>query len=158
MPTHYSGTPQEVLALDTFIKLTRAANALMSWLASYNTLENLTISQFGVLETLMHLGPLSQSEICTKLLKSGGNITLVIDNLEKRALVVRNVDPSDRRITVVSLTDKGRALIEEVFPLQMQAIVNELSWLDPEEQAALGRLCKKLGKREKTPFSTRSSV
>ena len=106
----------------------------------------------------MHLGPLSQSEICAKLLKSGGNITLVIDNLEKRALVERNVDPSDRRVTVVSLTDKGQALIEEVFPQQMQAIVNEMSWLDPEEQAVLGRLCKKLGKHEKTPSSTRSRV
>ena len=156
MPTHYSGTPQEVLALDTFIKLTRATNALMSWLASYNTLENLTISQFGVLETLLHLGPLSQSEICAKLLKSGGNITLVIDNLAKSELVVRNVDPSDRRITIVSLTDKGRSLIKEIFPLQMQAIVSEMSCLEPEEQAALGRLCKKLGKHENILTSTGS--
>ncbi len=69
MPTHYSGTPQEVLALDTFIKLTRAANSLTSRLASYNSLEDLTITQFGVLETLLHLGPLSQSEICCEVVK-----------------------------------------------------------------------------------------
>ena len=150
MPTHYSGNRQEVLALDTFIKLTRATNSLMSRLASYNTLDKLTISQFGVLETLMHLGPLNQSEICEKLLKSGGNITLVIDNLEKRGLVERNVDPSDRRISIVSLTAEGECLIKEIFPRHLQAIVNELSLLEPDEQAALGRLCKKLGKQEKT--------
>jgi MarR family 2-MHQ and catechol resistance regulon transcriptional repressor len=157
MPTRYSGTPQEVLALDTFIKLTRATNSLLSRLAGYNTLENLTISQFGVLETLMHLGPLSQSEICAKLLKSGGNITLVIDNLEKHGLVKRYIDPSDRRVTIVSLTDRGAILIKEIFPRHLQAIVHELSRLEPEEQAALGRLCKKLGKSESILSSTESS-
>ncbi len=148
MPTHYSGTPQEVLALDTFIKLTRAANSLTSCLASYNSLESLTITQFGVLETLLHLGPLSQSEICSKLLKSGGNITLVVDNLEKNGWVKRTVDPEDRRITIVRLTDEGEALIKRIFPQQLQAIVSEMSPLDPEEQAVFGQLCKKLGKRE----------
>lgn len=146
MPTHYSGTPQEVLALDTFIKLTRATNSLMSRLASYASLENLTISQFGVLETLLHLGPLSQSDIGAKMLKSGGNITLVIDNLEKQNLVQRTVDPSDRRITIVHLTEQGESLIKKIFPRQLQAIVKELSALDAQEQAVLGQLCKKLGK------------
>ncbi len=148
MPTHYCGTPEEVLALDTFIKLTRATNSLMSRLASYNSLEDLTITQFGVLETLLHLGPLSQSEICSKLLKSGGNITLVVDNLEKNGWVKRTVDSKDRRITIVRLTDAGEALIKRIFPQQLQAIVNEMSPLDAEDQAALSRLCKKLGMRE----------
>ncbi len=101
-----------------------------------------------MLETLLHLGPLSQSEICSKLLKSGGNITLVVDNLEKNGWVKRTVDPEDRRITIVRLTDAGEALIKRIFPQQLQAIVNEMSPLDAEEQAAFGRLCKKLGKRE----------
>jgi MarR family 2-MHQ and catechol resistance regulon transcriptional repressor len=146
MSTHYSGTPQEILALDTFIKLTRATNSLINRLVGYNTLKQLTSTQFGVLEALMHLGPLSQSDICAKLLKSGGNITLVIDNLEKQNLVKRQIDPADRRITMVSLTGDGEALIQEIFPQHVRAIVNELSSLDTEEQAALGRLCKKLGR------------
>jgi len=148
MPTHFRGTPQQVLALDTFIKLTRATNSLMSRLAAYETLGDLTQSQFGVLETLLHLGPLSQTEICGKLLKSGGNVTLVIDNLEKRGWVHRDPDPEDRRITIVSLTPAGEALIRKVFPIHLQAIVDELSVLLPEEQKLLAQLCKKLGKRE----------
>ncbi len=135
-----------MLALDTFIKLTRATNSLMSRLASYEMLGSLTISQFGVLETLLHLGPLSQSDLCSKLLKSGGNITLVIDNLEKHGLVRREVLASDRRITVVRLTPEGEALIKKVFPEQLKAIVTELSPLEPTEQEMLGRLCKKLSR------------
>jgi MarR family transcriptional regulator, 2-MHQ and catechol-resistance regulon repressor len=150
MPTHYNGTPQETLALDTFIKLTRANNSLEKRLVAGEALGDLTLSQFGVLETLLHLGPLSQSDICDKLLKSGGNITLVIDNLEKRGLVRRDPARHDRRISIVSLTPSGESLIKEVFPQQLKAIVEEFGVLSSEEQAELGRLCKKLGKREKT--------
>jgi MarR family transcriptional regulator, 2-MHQ and catechol-resistance regulon repressor len=149
MPTHYNGTPQEILALDTFIKLTRVNNSLMNRLAAYEALRDLTLSQFGVLETLLHLGSLSQSDICDKLLKSGGNITLVIDNLEKHGLVRRDPARHDRRISIVSLTPTGESLIKEVFPQQVKAIVEEFSALSAEEQVELGRLCKKLGKREK---------
>lgn len=149
MPTHYSGTAKEVLALDTYIKLTRAVNVLMNRMANSIVLGDLTISQFGVLETLLHLGPLSQTEICGKLLKSGGNITLVIDNLVKNGFVRRQPDAHDRRISIVNLTPEGEALIREVFPRVMQSIVAEFEPLTSEEQANLGRLCKKLGKREK---------
>ena len=81
MPTHHAGTTEEVRALNAFIKLTRSTEALMARLSHCGTLEDLTISQFGVLETLYHLGPMCQSEIGSKLLRSGGNITLGIDNL-----------------------------------------------------------------------------
>src|SRR5688572_23137625 len=111
MPTHYRGTPQEILALDTFIKLSRAIESVSSRLHQGGTFDGLTGSQFGVLETLYHLGPLCLGEISAKLLKSGGNITLVIDNLEKQGLVQRVRDPDDRRMINVSLTDKGEALI-----------------------------------------------
>ena len=146
MPTHYTGSPDEVLALDTYIKLTRAVNSMNGRIANNTVLGNLTITQFGVLETLLHLGPLSQSEICGKLLKSGGNITLVIDNLEKSGLVRRTTDPADRRITIVSLTQSGEELIKAVFPEVMKLILAEFSPLNAEEQRSLGGMCKRLGK------------
>src|SRR5574341_2113627 len=104
MPTHYSGTPEETRALDTFIKLTRSVESLSARLGQHGSQGDLTPSQFGVLETLLHLGPLCQSEIGSKLLKSSGNITLVIDNLEKRGLVRRIRRQDDRRFIPVSLT------------------------------------------------------
>jgi MarR family 2-MHQ and catechol resistance regulon transcriptional repressor len=147
MPSHYNGTSQELQALDTFIKLTRAVDSLYSRLARRGTLGDLTLSQFGVLEALYHLGSMSQSEICSKLLKSGGNMTLVIDNLEKHGLVQRNQDIEDRRITTVSLTPAGRDLIGEVLPVHVAAIVEEMNTITTEEQKTLGQLCKKLGKK-----------
>jgi MarR family transcriptional regulator, 2-MHQ and catechol-resistance regulon repressor len=148
MPTHYRGTPEEELALNAFIKLTRATNSIVNRLAARSTLGNITLSQFGVLETLLHLGPLSQSELGEKNLKSGGNTTLVIDNLEKQGLVRRDASPKDRRISIVSLTPSGEALIKKVFPEQLKAIEEEMSALSAEELETLGRLCKKLGKRD----------
>jgi len=148
MPTHYSGTREEVLALNTFIKLTRATESLLARLAQRNTHPGLTTSQFGVLETLYHLGPMCQSELGGKLLKSGGNITMVIDNLEKHGLVHRERGIEDRRFISVSLTDAGRKQIEDVFPGHVQAIIEEMSALTHEEQRSLGALCRKLGKAE----------
>lgn len=145
MPTHYQGTPQEELALNTYIKLTRAVSSLETRMADRATLKNLTVSQFGVLEVLYHLGPMCQNEIGMKLLKSGGNMSLVIENLEKRSLVQRVRGPEDRRRLTVSLTEKGRSLISEIFPGHVAAITSELSVLSPEEQEILGSLCRKLG-------------
>ena len=92
MPTHYHGTPDEIRALDTWIKLTRAVDSFGARLADAGTCADVTVSQFGVLEALHHLGPLRQGEISAKLLRSGGNITLVVDNLEARGLVRRERD------------------------------------------------------------------
>ncbi len=146
MPTHYQGSPREIQALDTFIKLTRATDSLLSRLAHRNTHPGLTTSQFGVLEALYHLGPLCQSVLGEKLLKSGGNITMVIDNLEKSGLVQRVRSTEDRRFITVSLTEKGRELIERIFPGHVQAITEEMSCLSSDEQQELGKLCRKLGK------------
>jgi MarR family 2-MHQ and catechol resistance regulon transcriptional repressor len=111
-------------------------------------MSGLTVSQFGVLESLYHLGPMCQSDIGAKLLKSSGNITLVIDNLEKRGLVRRERDSDDRRMVIVSLTKKGRELIERIFPGHVAAILEEMSILTPTEQETLGRLCRTLGKQK----------
>ncbi len=146
MPTHYQGSSDEVLALETFIKLTRASNSVMSRIFSRNTIEELTPSQFAVMEAIFHLGPLSQTDISTKVLRSGGNITLVIDNLEKQGFVTRTRSLEDRRVVTVSLTETGHAKIERIFPRHAATITKELGILTQAEQETLGRLCRKLGK------------
>jgi MarR family 2-MHQ and catechol resistance regulon transcriptional repressor len=149
MPTHYEGTTQEILALDTLIKLSRAADSVGSRLANGGTMGDLTPSQFGVLESLYHLGPLRQGEISAKLLKSGGNITRVVDNLEKRGLVKRERSECDRRVITVSLAPAGEQLIEHIFPGHVAAIVGEMRILTQQEQETLGRLCRILGKQQR---------
>lgn len=149
MPTHYKGDQKTVLALDTFIKFTRAANAFQARLYQRAELEDLTPSQFGVLETLWHLGPLCQGELSAKLLSSTGNMTLVLDNLEKRGLIQRLRDQQDRRMISIRLTLTGEQLIQRVFPQMAEAILAELSVLTVEEQGKLGELCRKLGKNSR---------
>jgi MarR family 2-MHQ and catechol resistance regulon transcriptional repressor len=105
----------------------------------------LTVSQFGVLEALYHLGPMSQSEIGHKILRSSGNMTMVIDNLEKRQLVRRERNQADRRFLIIHLTDKGKKLIGKIFPSHAAEITREFGVLTASEQQTLGKLCKKLG-------------
>lgn len=146
MPTHYQGDADERLALDTYIKLSRAYESLDTRILHRHSLGNLTLTQFAVLEALYHLGPLTQTEIGAKLLKSGGNITLVIDNLEKHGLAERRRCVTDRRLVYVDLTPAGRATIAEILPRHVAVIVEEMSVLDAAEKAELGRLLRKLGK------------
>ncbi len=146
MSTHYKGTEEEIRALDVFIKLNRACDSLGVRLAASATLEDLTVSQFGVLEALYHLGPLCPGELGQKLLKTSGNMTLVVDNLEKRGLIERIRSAKDRRQIKIHLTETGAEMIGRIFPTHLRAIVEEMSVLTAEEQQDLSRLCKKLGK------------
>lgn len=149
MPTKYHGVPNEVLALNTFIKFTRASNAMENRLYQSGVIEDLTQSQFGVLETLHHLGPMCPGELSTKLLKSTGNMTLVIDNLEKNGLVRRVRDADDRRKITIYLTPDGQQLIERIFPKMLKAIVDEFSVLSSVEQDTFGELCRAIGMRSR---------
>jgi len=146
MPTHYSGNPLETRTLDTFIKLTRCTDALSARLAERGTIGDLTYSQFAVLEALYHLGPLSQGEVSTKLLKSVSNITTVIDNLERDGYARRERGMQDRRVVHVHLTKEGKEILEAVFPQHVAALVDEFSVLSESELETLGNLCRKLGK------------
>ena len=145
----YSGTPEEQRALATYTKLMRAAESVTARTSRPMAAADLTISQFGVLEALLHRGSLCQRDIAAKILKSTGNITMVIDNLEKRGLVRRERDASDRRYFTVHLTPTGKELVEEVFTQVAMAISLELGILTVSEQDELGRLCRIIGRRER---------
>jgi MarR family 2-MHQ and catechol resistance regulon transcriptional repressor len=145
MGTHYQGSEREEKTLDAFIKFMRATDSINNRLNRQLSDVGLTISQFGVLEALLHLGPLNQKALGTKLLKSGGNITLVIDNLEKSGWVERHRDPEDRRSMLIHLTDEGEEFISGYFPKHLDRIVSEFEVLSVEELEQLGTICKKLG-------------
>ena len=135
--------------LKLYTQLMRATNAVTEKMHRHLLDYKLSISQFGVIEALYHLGPLCQKDIGDKILKTSGNITLVIDNLEKRKLVKREKDPDDRRRMTVKLTASGHQLIEEIFPIHSKIAQKVFSVLEPEEQNSLSLLLKKLGKANK---------
>ena len=151
MANRYCGTPQQQEALDAYIKLWRAAHAVETAAHRHLAAHHLTVSQFAVLEALYHLGPLSQSQLSAKILRSSGNLTLVVDNLERGELVARRRDPQDRRVSRVSLTGAGRSLIEQILPQHVEGICELFDHLDPDELAQLQRLTRKLGLGVSTP-------
>lgn len=136
---------KEATALGTYVKLMRAAESLTGRVHKHLSSVGLTISQFGVLEALYHLGPLSQRDLGQKILRSSGNISLVINNLEKRGLVRRQRNRQDRRFLIVHLTDEGHKLIRKIFPPHAALITSEMSVLNATDQKILGDLCKKVG-------------
>jgi len=138
----------ERLALLTYVKLLRAASAARNHAARSLAGTRLTLTQFAVLEALYHLGPMSLSDIALKILTTGGNLTMVVRNLQKRSLAKRQPSPQDRRVQIVALTPKGKVLMRHVFPQHAAAIAEFLSVLSPEEKVRLGELCRKLGTQE----------
>ena len=150
MRQRYRGNQKETRALKTYVKLMRAAESVTARTHRHLSSTGLTISQFAVLEALYQLGPLSQREIGKKILRSSGNITMVIDNLEKNGLVRRERHEADRRFFIVHLTDKGYHLINKIFPPHAAVIAKDLGVLTAAEQDALARLCKKLGLSEES--------
>jgi len=151
MGSRHQGPREEVLALDVFIKLMRASESVADRIHRDVVESGLTVSQFGVLEALLHLGPLCQKELGTKLLRSGGNITMVVRNLEKRRLVRRARSPENRRFVTVSLTEEGRRLIRRLFPVHVRAVVREMGVLSAAELERFAGLCRRIGLVEPAP-------
>ena len=146
MATRDQGTGREKRALEAYTALMRASEAVTARTHGHLAAAKLTIGQFGALEALHHLGPLRTTELARKLLRSPGNMTTVLDNLEKSGLVRRTQEEGDRRCTTVSITAKGAALIRDIFPRHVDLLTRDLGVLTGAEQDELKRLCQKLGR------------
>ena len=133
------------LALSLWVKLARASSTFGRLTGLDIQRYGLTQPQFSVIEALGHLGPMKMGSFCSKMLTSGGNITVVIDNLEKDGLVERIPFPKDRRATTIQLTSKGEKLFKDIFSQHAQFVTKIASVLNEEEQIQLSALLKKLG-------------
>lgn len=105
----------------------------------------LGLSDFATLEALLHKGPLTISEIQSKVLLASGSMTAAVDRLERKGLLVRKNTPSDRRAKVLELTGEGKHLIEVAFKSHAAEIEKAMAILNQEEKRELYGLLKKLG-------------
>lgn len=110
----------------------------------------LGLSDFAVLEILLHKGPLPVNAIGRQIMLTSGSITTAIDRLEKKQLVQRQACPNDRRVTFVALTTGGRTLIRRVFKVHANRMETVFQPLTASERTALATLLKKLGKHGAT--------
>jgi len=103
-------------------------------------------SDFGVMEALLHKGPLPVKALGEKVLLTSGSMTAAIDRLERRGWVMRGDDPQDRRSRIVRLTPEGRKTIQALFRTHERDMEQAASKLSHNERAELMRLLRKLGK------------
>ena len=126
MPTRYPGTPAQKRALNAYIKFVRAGETLRGVTLRETREYGLTGSQFAVLEALYWLGGLTFRELGAKVLMSGGNLTVVADNLERDGLVVRERSTEDRRSITLSLTGPGRKRIGGLMDRHINCIIDAM--------------------------------
>ena len=134
------------LNLKMMIIIARMVKAIDQTVIPDISSRGLTPSQFGVLEALLHKGPLTVNEIIEKTLSTSGNMGLVISNLERSGFVIKKVSETDRRSRTIELTDEGRKLIEEIFPLHVEIVNKMFSGIELSEKEQMAELMKKLSK------------
>src|ERR1700730_7351326 len=138
---------QDTSGVHVWLVLAKAFRALMA--RSVESLElsraGLGDSDFRVLEVLLHKGPLPVNTIGPKVWLTPGSISVAVDRLEKKALVKRK-NTGDRRVRLVELTPKGRALITKTFREHATAMEEAAGVLSREERLILLKLLRKLGK------------
>ena len=128
-----------------WIVLARAQRAVASYVEQCIAAEGLCLSDFMVLEILLHKGSMTISDIGQKVLLANASMTSAVDRLEQKSLVSREASPNDRRVRIVALTRKGRELISELYERHVADLEAITGVLTEKEQDQLRVLLKKLG-------------
>lgn len=135
----------EALSLKLFIVLTRALDSVQKSIEKDIRSYGLNTTEFAVLELIYHKGEQPIQRIGEKVLIASSSITYVVDKLEKKNLLLRTPSPQDRRIIYASITDEGRKMMDEIFPVHSRQIQKILGGLDPHEKEDVIMKLKKLG-------------
>ena len=117
----------------------------------------LSTSDFQLLETLLHKGPLTITEVQKKVLLATGSMTAAVDRVEKKGLVSRTATEGDRRARRLVLTEKGRQLAEALYRAHAEQLKSAMSTLDEAEANELYRLLRKLGLSAAEMLETQTS-
>ena len=132
--------------MKTVVRLEKASLKITNQTLNYLSKHNLTFNQFKVLEVLYHVGDLNIGSITKLTMSTPGNITVVVRNLKRDEWITSIKDPNDSRAYILSLTQKGKDIIEEVFPNHAQNLTKALDILSDEELDTLYDLLNKVYK------------
>jgi MarR family 2-MHQ and catechol resistance regulon transcriptional repressor len=132
-------------ALELWIVLARAFDAVGRHARAQVTRHGLADAEFGILEVLYHKGPLPVCEAQRRILLQSGSTAYVVDKLVRKKLVRRRPNPKDKRGTLLVLTAAGRGLMGKIFPEHRMAIHRAMEGLSKPELAQAAELVRKLG-------------
>lgn len=134
------------LSLKTFVVLSKAYHSLEKLLLQDMKNHGLNPNAFAVLELLYHKGRQPIQHIGKRILITSGSMTYVIDKLEKQELLIRERCPEDRRVIYAVITEKGRKLMDDIFPKHAARIHELFSTLSDEEKEQMIPMLKRLGR------------
>ncbi|MFW2379111.1 MarR family winged helix-turn-helix transcriptional regulator [Aliarcobacter butzleri] len=133
-------------AMKTVVRLEKTSLKITNLTINYLLKHNLTFNQFKVLEVLYHLGDLNIGSITKLTMSTPGNITVVVKNLKRDNWITSVKDPNDNRASILSITQKGKEIIEEVFPNHAKNLTKAMEVLNDEELDTLYSLLNKVYK------------
>jgi len=136
--------PTQEPRVQVYVRLVRSSEALHNEVSRGLAIEGLSASQFSAMKVLRIHGKLAQRDIAKYILKSGGNITALVDNLEGEGYVVRDRDTADRRVIYVSLTPEGEKLFDRLYPGHLERIREAMHGLTDDECQQLSMLLQKV--------------
>ena len=134
-------------SLHLWIAMNRTADRLRESLRRQVEAHGLTLTEFGVLEALLHKGPLTHGKIAERVLLASSSITYVVDKLEERGLLRRRRSEEDRRVKLAELTPEGRATIEAAFPEHAALIDALMGDLSPEKKRTAASVLRRVERR-----------
>ena len=141
----FQGDEQSQIDLRLFRVWAKASKTVFDDVVKDIERYGLSNENFMVLELLYNKGPHTVQSISEKFSIPSGSITYVVDKLEKKELVKREPSPTDRRSSIVVITDQGQNVFKEIFPQHVEVISKNLSSITNEEKIQLTDLLKKLG-------------
>ena len=139
-------TKPDTSGIHVWLVLMKAHKALSAISSADIARSGLCLSDFEILELLLNKGPMPVNTVGDRVFLTSGSSTAAVDRLEKRGLVRRESDASDRRARIVHLTSAGRKLISSIFAEHARVMEQTAHALTSTERATLISLLKKLGK------------
>lgn len=133
-------------SMQTWMQLLRVHNKIHAKEVSYITSFDITMNQFEVLEVLYHRGDLSIGSITKLIMSTPGNITVVVKNLKRDGYITTSNDLKDKRVSILSITQKGKDIIEKLFPNHAKNMTQHFEVLERKEIDTLYVLLRKLYK------------
>lgn len=151
MKNNFQQSGPTVPGVHLWLLLWKASKAVEGDARRSVTATGMCLSDFGILEALLHKGPLPVNVLGTKLLLTSGSMTAAVDRLEREGLVQRNASQTDRRARIVSLTAVGKSRIQRVFAEHQRDLEQTFQCLSGTERETLAALLRKVGHQMESP-------
>ncbi len=145
MPGASQKPPKETPGTHAWLILMKAHRALLRHAETSIVTLDIGLTDFVILEMLLHKGPQKVSDIGRRVGLTSGAITSAVDRSEKQGFVTRSSDATDRRARVVKLTSQGKRVIEKAFTCHSDAMEDAMSALTPSELRTLAAMLKRVG-------------